>query len=67
MIVTWKINWRRKTRNREIIVEANSNPGEVRVIWIRMLTKYVEAYGLRYVLEGDRQDLSVVWSLSTGG
>ena len=48
-------------------MEANSNPGEVRVIWIRMLTKYVEAYGLRYVLEGDRQDLSVVWSLSTGG
>ena len=62
-----KINWRRKTRNREIVVEANSNPGKVMVIWIRMLTNYVEAYGLRYVLEGDRQDLSVVWSLSTGG
>ena len=67
MIVTWKVNWRRKTRNREIIVEANSNPGEMMVIWIRMLTKYVEAYGLRYVLEGVRQDLLVVWSLSTGG
>ena len=48
-------------------MEANSNPGKVMVIWIRMLTNYVEAYGLRYVLEGDRQDLSVVWSLSTGG
>ena len=48
-------------------MEANSNPGEMMVIWIRMLTKYVEAYGLRYVLEGVRQDLLVVWSLSTGG
>lgn len=67
MIVTWKVNWRRKTRNREIIVEANSNPGEVMAIWIRMLTKYVEAYGLRYVLEGVTQDFLVVWSLSTGG
>ena len=67
MIVTWTVNWRRKTRNREIIVEANRNPGEMMVIWIRMLTKYVEAYGLRYVLEGVRQDLLVVWSLSTGG
>ena len=67
MLVTWQVNWRRKTRKREIIVEANSNPGEMMVIWIRMLTKYVEAYGLRYVLEGVRQDLLVVWSLSTGG
>ena len=32
-----------------------------------VVTKYVEAYGLRYVLEGVRQDLLVVWSLSTGG
>lgn len=45
----------------------HSNPGEMMVSWTRVVAKRMKQMDLRCVSEGDGQDLSVDWSVSTGG